>query len=107
MLPVIFLCILQRAPWEVSVNEALACGLPVIASNAVGSAQELVIPNNIGCTFKHGDADELAKRIVTVMNDIELLKRAREMGLKSLEQWGYRATTERLRSAMKYATHRP
>ena len=94
-------------PWEVSVNEALACGLPVIASNAVGSAQELVIPNNIGCTFKHGDADELAKRIVTVMNDIELLKRAREMGLKSLEQWGYRATTERLRSAMKYATHRP
>jgi glycosyltransferase involved in cell wall biosynthesis len=94
-------------PWEVSVNEALACGLPVIASDAVGSAQELIIPNKAGCIFKHGDADELAKCIVTVMDNLVLLTRVRETGLKSLEQWGYCATTERLRSAMKYATHRP
>jgi glycosyltransferase involved in cell wall biosynthesis len=91
-------------PWEVSVNEALACGLPVVASDAVGSAQELVLPEKLGYTFRHGDAEDLAQRILAVMGDPELLERARKSALKSLEPWGYSATTERLKSAVRFAT---
>jgi glycosyltransferase involved in cell wall biosynthesis len=92
-----------RGAWEVSVNEALACGLPVITSDAVGSAQELIIPNRLGYTFKYGDVGDLAKRIVSVLSDSQLLARARESGLKSLEDWGYSSTAKRLISATIFA----
>ena len=92
-----------RGAWEVSVNEALACGVPVITSDAVGSAQELLIPNRLGHTFRHGDADQLTELIVTVLNDSRLATRAREEGLKSLEPWDYPATANRLMSAMEFA----
>ena len=92
-----------RGAWEVSVNEALACGLPVVTSDAVGSALELIIPGGFGYTFKHGNVNELVQRMISVLNDPQLLARAREQGLKSLEPWQYPATAERLRLAMSFA----
>lgn len=89
--------------WEVSVNEALACGLPVVTSDAVGSAEELVLPGGFGYTFPHGDSSRLAERIVAVLCDPQMLNRAREYGLESLRDWDYPATAERLVSAIKYA----
>ena len=92
-----------RGAWEVSVNEALASGLPVVTSDAVGSAQELVLPRALGYTFRHGDADGLAKRILDVLTDRKMLNKAREYGLSSLQEWGYPATAQRLISAADYA----
>jgi glycosyltransferase involved in cell wall biosynthesis len=89
--------------WEVSVNEALACGLPVVTSDAVGSAGELVLPNRLGYTFRHGECSELAQRMVSVLNDAELLARVREHGFESLEEWDYPATAHRLISAINFA----
>lgn len=93
-------------PWEVSVNEALACGLAVITSDAVGSAYELILPNQLGYTYPHGNARELAARIVAAFQDVPMLRRARESGLKSLETWDYPATAERLVEAIRFATRR-
>ncbi len=92
-----------RGAWEVSVGEALACGLPVITSDAVGSAQELIVPNQMGYTFKHQDAGDLAMAIVRALRDPKLIARAREQGLSSLEPWDYPATAERLTAAVQYA----
>ena len=92
--------------WEVSVNEALACGLPVIAADTVGSAQELVLDNRLGFTFRHGDADGLSEKIVASLADQALLDRARHIGLECLAEWDYPATAERLVSALKYARGR-
>jgi glycosyltransferase involved in cell wall biosynthesis len=89
--------------WEVSVNEALACGLPVIASDAVGSAPELVLPQRFGCTFHRGDAHELAERIVEVLDDSEMTARTREHAMDALKEWDYPATAERLIAAAQYA----
>lgn len=49
--------------WGVSVAEALACGLPVIASSRVGAAHDLVIAGRNGFTYPAGDAAALARRI--------------------------------------------
>lgn len=92
-----------RGPWEVSVNEALACGLPVVASDRVGSARELVLPHGFGYSYKHGDAGELAKMLVAVLTDPQLLKRVREEGAASLEPWCYDATAGRLADAIQFA----
>jgi glycosyltransferase involved in cell wall biosynthesis len=89
--------------WEVSVNEALACGLPVVASDAVGSAEELVLDNRLGATFRHGDADDLSEKIASALTDQALLNRARSIGFACLAEWDYPATAERLVSALNYA----
>jgi glycosyltransferase involved in cell wall biosynthesis len=88
--------------WEVSVNEALACGLPVIAADTVGSAEELVLPHHLGLVFKRGDAAKLASHIVQVFRDSQLRARVRENGLKSLEPWFYKATAERFAAAIRF-----
>lgn len=51
-------------PWGVVVNEALANGLHVIASDAVGAAWDLIDPHANGWVFPAGDTNELAASLV-------------------------------------------
>ena len=46
-------------PWGLVVNEAMACGLPVIVSNKCGSAFDVVIENQNGYTFNPHSVEEL------------------------------------------------
>jgi glycosyltransferase involved in cell wall biosynthesis len=48
--------------FPVTVAEAYACGLPVIASE-LGSLAEIVVPGRTGLHFKPGDAAELARAV--------------------------------------------
>ena len=67
MMPVIYrlgdiFCLPSRGPgetWGLAVNEAMACGRPVIASTQCGSAIDLVINGKTGHTFQPGDLDAL------------------------------------------------
>ncbi len=47
-------------PWGLTVNEAMSFGLPVLVSNATGSAADLVIPGLNGYVL---DADQLEKEL--------------------------------------------
>jgi glycosyltransferase involved in cell wall biosynthesis len=47
-------------PWGVVVNEALACGTPVIASDAVGAAEDLITDGVNGLIVPAGDTAALA-----------------------------------------------
>jgi glycosyltransferase involved in cell wall biosynthesis len=48
--------------WGVSVGEALAAGLPVVASSRVGAAHDLLAPGT-GSLYEAGRWDELAARV--------------------------------------------
>ncbi len=50
-------------PWGVSVNEAMACGVPVVVSNGVGSAKDLVVEGETGFVFSVGDSAVLAQTL--------------------------------------------
>jgi glycosyltransferase involved in cell wall biosynthesis len=74
--------------WGVVVNEALAAGLPIVASNAVGAARDLVIHGRNGFIVEQGSAEELT----TVLARLAGSSRMREsFGRASSEfaaQWG-------------------
>lgn len=46
--------------WGLVVNEAMACGLPAIVSDACGSAPDLIDEGRTGYTYRLGDIDGLA-----------------------------------------------
>jgi glycosyltransferase involved in cell wall biosynthesis len=69
-------------PWGLVVNEAMACGLPVIVSNRCGCAGELVKHARNGYGFDPANEEELAETLLT-MTGLSLERRAM-MGQASL-----------------------
>jgi len=64
------------------VNEAMACGLPVISSKLAGVTQDLVKDGINGYSFDPNNIDELTREL----KELLLKDRKRiEMGRKSLE----------------------
>jgi glycosyltransferase involved in cell wall biosynthesis len=53
----------QSETWGLSVNEAMACGLPAIVSDAVGCAPDLIDEGETGFTFEVGDTRQLAEKL--------------------------------------------
>ncbi|MBI1883164.1 MAG: glycosyltransferase family 4 protein [Chlamydiae bacterium] len=49
--------------WGLVVNEAFACGIPAIVSDAVGCAPDMIEEEKTGCTFPLGNAKSLAERM--------------------------------------------
>jgi len=53
--------------WGLVVNEAMACGIPAVVSDAVGCGPDLIEPNVTGAVFPLGDVDALAAAIHSVL----------------------------------------
>jgi glycosyltransferase involved in cell wall biosynthesis len=75
--------------WGVSVQEALACGLPVVASSRVGAVFDLVEPGGNGFPYEAGDVDALAARLSEAL--ALPLERVRSRSGEILARWDYRA----------------
>ncbi len=59
-------------PWGLVVNEAMACGLPIICSDVAGCASDLVAGNHNGRTFPAGDVQRLTAALLEIASDQEL-----------------------------------
>jgi glycosyltransferase involved in cell wall biosynthesis len=57
----------DNEPWGVVVNEAMACGLVPVVSDAVGCAPDLV--DGVGEIFPVGDIDELTRALLRASGD--------------------------------------
>lgn len=57
-----------RETWGLVANEALACGRPVLLSEAVGSAPDLAADPRAGARFRAGDTAALADGLVRLLS---------------------------------------
>ncbi|HTG35232.1 MAG TPA: glycosyltransferase family 4 protein [Thermoanaerobaculia bacterium] len=83
--------------WGVSVQEALACGLPVVASSRVGAGYDLVEVGGNGFVYPAGDDGMLAHRIGEALALSP--ERTRERSAAILARWDYAATWRHLLKA--------
>jgi glycosyltransferase involved in cell wall biosynthesis len=87
--------------WGVSVAEALACDLPVVTSDRVGAARDLLVPGQNGFVYPAGDARALADRVTAALAlDRGALAAASE---RVLGAWGYAAAWRGLLAAAERA----
>jgi len=56
-------------PWGLVLNEAMACKLPVISSNIVGAAEDLIINGKNGYIFNVGDIHKLVNCLEDILSD--------------------------------------
>jgi glycosyltransferase involved in cell wall biosynthesis len=70
-------------PWGLVVNEAMACGLPVIATDVAGCALDLVMHGYNGFLVEPGDVSGLCLAMTQLAGNAELRM---QMGSASLER---------------------
>lgn len=71
----------HQETWGLVVNEAMACGVPAVVSDAVGCGPDLIEPGCTGAIFPLGDIAELANAIQSVLA-VEKSKIRRHLGQK-------------------------
>jgi glycosyltransferase involved in cell wall biosynthesis len=75
--------------WGLVVNEAMACGLPVLVSRAAGCAADLVAEGENGWTFDPTSVDEMAAALVRMHRLPHADRQAMgERGRKIIGDWG-------------------
>jgi glycosyltransferase involved in cell wall biosynthesis len=82
--------------WGAVVNEAMAEGCAVIASDAAGSARSIIRHGENGLLFSPGDWQRLGELLVSVARDAALRQRLAEAGQRTmLECWSPRVAADR------------
>jgi len=82
--------------WGLAINEAMACGRPVIVSDKCGAAADLIKDNENGFVFKAGDENDLYNCMEKMV-----LADTSSMGAKALEtvqRFSYASFTSALQS---------
>jgi glycosyltransferase involved in cell wall biosynthesis len=90
--------------WGLVINEAMACGRAVVASTKVGCASDLVADGENGFVFKSEDAQALAKRLQTLVEDPTLRARMGEASARRIEDWSLDVAARRLVHAVQEHT---
>ena len=93
-------------PWGLVVNEAMCFGLPIVASDKVGAAADLVKPGGNGFVFPAGNVDALAERLATILQDQGLRRRMGRASYEAISRWGIEQDVEGVLQALEAVTGR-
>ncbi|HUG63794.1 MAG TPA: glycosyltransferase family 4 protein, partial [Gaiellaceae bacterium] len=99
----VFALLSEREPWAVVVNEAAACGLPLVLSDRVGAAHDLLRDGENGTLVAAGDVETTARALRDLAGDSAL---RHEQGARSREvaaDWGYGPSVDGFLAAVREA----
>jgi glycosyltransferase involved in cell wall biosynthesis len=88
--------------WGLVINQALACGIPVIVSDHVGAVKDLVKNNYNGFVFKSDDCLELAGAIEKIILSNDLQKKFSINAKKSVKNFFPQKTVKGIIDAIEY-----
>lgn len=77
----------EYEPFAVVVNEAYCCGCPVIASDRVGAARDLILPIDPGLVYPCGSVETLAALLRKLCGNRELLRHLGDAAKARISAW--------------------
>lgn len=103
----VFALLSEREPWGVVVNEAAACGLPLVLTDRVGAAHDLLREGENGVLVAAGDVAAASEAIRLLAGDraLRLAYGARSRELAG--GWGYEPSVTAFLAAVREAAHGP
>jgi len=90
----------ERETWGLVVNEVMNAGRPVIASDRVGSARDLVRDDVNGFVYASGDIEALTARLREALADPARLAAMGRESLGIIAGWGFAQNLAGLKSAL-------
>ena len=87
-------------PWGLVVNEVMATGKPVVVSNQVGCARDLVHSGKNGFIFPAGNVDALATSLMRVLGNRDEAARMGRASREIMVNWSFAEDIEGLRLAL-------
>ena len=88
-------------PWGLVVNESMNAARPVIVSDQVGCAPDLVRDGRNGFVFKVGDVSALTSALVKVLTSAELMQLGSN-SLSLINKWSFQENLIGLNQAIKF-----
>lgn len=80
--------------WGLGINEAMNCGLAILASNKVGSAIDLVKDN--GMIFNYSDVNDLSEKMLYFIENKANLERMKNESLTIIKDWSMEVLVDKL-----------
>jgi glycosyltransferase involved in cell wall biosynthesis len=102
----VFALLSRHEPWGVVVNEAAASGLPLVLSDRVGAAYDLLRDGENGFLVPAEDVAAAAAALRTLAADPDLRRRMGERSREIVRTWGYEPSVESFVAAIREATAR-
>jgi glycosyltransferase involved in cell wall biosynthesis len=99
----VFALLSEREPWAVVVNEAAACGLPLLLSDRVGAAHDLLRDGENGELVPAGDVDAAAAALRRLAADEGLRRAYGERSRELARDWGYGPSVDGFLAAVREA----
>lgn len=96
----------EYEPFAVVVNEAMCCGCPVVTSDRVGAARDLVVPVSPGFVFPCGDVDALAAILKDAFGDHTRLQSLGRAARLHIQTWSPEANIAATVEAIQIAASR-
>ena len=93
-------------PFAVVVNEAMCCGCPVMASDQVGAARDLIRPIAPDFVFPARNVDALAEKLGAAIRNRERLEQVKEAALRYIKNWSPERNIEATIQAVEIAVER-
>lgn len=102
----VFALLSTHEPWGVVVNEAAASGLPLVLSDRVGAARDLLVDGENGFLVTAGDEQAAAGALRTLARDADLRRRMGARSRELVRDWGYEPSVGAFVAAVRDATSR-
>jgi glycosyltransferase involved in cell wall biosynthesis len=99
----VFALLSEHEPWAVVVNEAAACGLPLLLSDRVGAAHDLLREGENGMLVRAGDVGAAAAALRRLAADEDLRREYGERSRELARDWGYGPSVEGFLAAVREA----
>lgn len=85
--------------WGLAINEAMACGVPVVASDKAGGAIDLI--NGNGLLISPTDVNTCVEYIMSLMSDKKMEQTQSERSLSLVQHYSFQAIVENISSLLR------
>ena len=89
-------------PWGLIINEAMNFGLPIITTDKVGAAPDLVKNGENGFIYSVGDIEKLASLLLKLLQEPDLRENMGKRSLEIIDKWSYKEDIEGILAALEY-----
>ncbi|MAF80308.1 hypothetical protein CL629_04505 [bacterium] len=97
---------IETGDWGATVNEAMACGLPIVCADAAASNVDLIQRGKNGYVYTFGDMEEFAGSISKVIQNKKQLESMKRKSKEIISKWSYKEDVEGILEALGNYPHR-